>query len=138
MTMTILIVALLVIALLYFVLKGRGARSGKIASASRPATQQLSESDAFHAVSIKYTSGSCEAAKLMHGKRFLSSAAPKLPLPDCDVQQCRCKFQHHKDRRSSEDRRNPFQGPLASSATGVHKIEQRQGRDRRADPPPTP
>ena len=136
MTMTILIVSLVVIALLYFYVRGRQTASANSTPAARPATaKKLSDTSAFHAGSIKFTSRSCEAAKSMEGKRFLSSAAPRLPLPDCDVAECRCKFIHHKDRRSSEDRRNPFQGPLATSATGVHRVEQRSGKDRRANPP---
>jgi hypothetical protein len=35
----------------------------------------------------------------MSGKRFLSGAAPKIPLPGCDVLDCKCRFIHHKDRR---------------------------------------
>ena len=136
MTMTILIVVLVVIALGYFMVRSRQAASANSTPASRPAaSSNISDSAAFHAVSIKYIAKSCEAAKAMDGKRFLSSAAPRLPLPDCDVAECRCKFVHHKDRRSSEDRRNPFQGPLATSATGVHQIDQRSGKDRRANPP---
>ena len=143
MTMTILIVALVVVALLYFMMRGRqAAPASRSATAPRPTPATpaagLSDTAAFHAVSIKYLTSSCDAAKAMDGKRFLSSAAPRLPLLDCDAETCRCKFVHHKDRRSSEDRRNPFQGPLATSATGIHKIEQRQGGDRRANPPTLP
>lgn len=60
----------------------------------------------FHAVSISFAGSACEAAKAMEGKRFLSSAAPRVPLPDCDVLQCKCRFIHHKDRRDGDERRN--------------------------------
>ena len=61
----------------------------------------------YHAVSIKYDVDACAAAKAMSGRRFLSSAAPRLPLPDCDATECNCRFAHHKDRRSGTDRRSP-------------------------------
>ena len=73
----------------------------------------------------------------MDGKRFLSSAAPRLPLPDCDVLECKCKFVHHKDRRDGEDRRSPFHGGIASSTTDEQEKEQRGYGDRREDPPDT-
>ena len=69
----------------------------------------------------------------MTDKRYLSGAAPKLPLPNCTNLECKCRFVHHKDRREGEDRRNPF-GQSIASTTGTYKKEQRQGEDRRSDP----
>ena len=88
---------------------------------------------AFHAVSIKLGPNACEAAQSMAGKRFLSGAAPRLPLPNCKNLECKCRFVHHKDRREAEDRRSPF-GQNIASTTGTHPKEQRQGEDRRSDP----
>jgi hypothetical protein len=65
-------------------------------------------------------------------RRFLSSAAPKLPLPDCEVLDCSCRFVHHKDRRTGKDRRSPFGPSGFGGGTGNYEAEQRQGRDRRA------
>ena len=87
----------------------------------------------FHAVSIKYPSSACEAAKNMSGRRFLATAAPKLPLADCNVLDCSCRFTHHKDRRASRDRRNPFGPGGTGGGTGSHDAEQRDGSDRRKD-----
>ena len=53
----------------------------------------------YHAVSIKLSGNACGAAREMEGRRFLSSAAPKLPLAECDVLECKCRFVHHQDRR---------------------------------------
>ncbi len=136
MTMIFVIVALVVLVLLLFILQGRRAKDEQKPVATRPTTP-VSKAE-FHAVSIRLRSNACEAAKSMEGKRFLSSAAPRLPLPDCDVLECRCKFVHHKDRRSQEDRRNSFAGGVASGATtGAQQVEQRQSDERRADPPET-
>lgn len=95
------------------------------------------KTSAFHAVSIDFEQDACAAAKAMAGRRFLSSAAPRLPLPECDARECRCKFKHHADRRSGKDRRSPFSPSGLSSATGTYEKEKRQGKDRRkdADPP---
>jgi hypothetical protein len=85
----------------------------------------------FHAVSIKYAGPACVAAKNMSGRRFLATAAPKLPLPECDILECSCRFAHHEDRRSRQDRRSPFGPGGSSGATGSFDAEQRAGSDRR-------
>lgn len=86
---------------------------------------------AFHAVSLKYSENACTAAKEMTGRRFLSNAAPRLPLPDCDVLECRCKFVHHGDRRSSTNRRSPFSATGFGDGTGSFQQERRSRPDRR-------
>lgn len=86
---------------------------------------------AYHAVSIKLSPGACQAAKDMAGRRFLSTAAPKLPLADCNVLDCNCRFVHHKDRRSGKDRRSPFSPSGFGGGTGNYECEQRKGSDRR-------
>ena len=73
------------------------------------------------------------AARKMTGRRFLSAAAPRLPLAGCDVLECACRFVHHQDRRSGSDRRSPF-GPGGYSGSGNYKAEQRKGRERRKKP----
>lgn len=93
------------------------------------------EKSRFHAVSIKFSQSACEAARNMEGRRFLSGAAPRIPLPGCDAVECRCKFIHHKDRRSGDDRRNPFRPGLGGAGTGKHPEEQRKRGERRAEPP---
>lgn len=90
---------------------------------------------AFHAVSISYAGNACETAKNMEGRRFLSNAAPRLPLPECDVLECKCRFVHHQDRRKGADRRNPYLHQFGGGETGSHKQEQRKNRERREDPP---
>ena len=50
----------------------------------------------------------CDAVLELAAQRFLVAEAPQLPLPQCDKGECRCRHVSHDDRRSSEDRRNPF------------------------------
>jgi hypothetical protein len=87
---------------------------------------------AYHAVSIKLSGHACKAAEEMTGRRFLSTAAPKLPLPGCDVLDCNCRFVHHKDRRAGHDRRSAFGPSGVSVGTGRFDAEQRKGGDRRS------
>lgn len=86
---------------------------------------------AYHAVSLKYSSNACDAAKALTGRRFLSSAAPQLPLPDCNAEHCNCAFAHHKDRRSGSDRRSPYNPATYGGGSGTFKVDRRDRSDRR-------
>lgn len=121
------VVVLLIAAWLY--IRSRPASKSK---ESRPALRASNSSTAYHAVSIKFPSNACAAAKEMANRRFLSTAAPKLPLAECNVMECKCRFVHHKDRRMSKDRRSPFGPSGFGGATGSFDVEQRAGKDRRA------
>lgn len=125
--------ALLTLLLLLFVavwVLVRIRRSSNADQAKTTAPANKSDS-AYHAVSIKLSGRACTAAQDMTGRRFLSTAAPKLPLPGCDVLDCNCRFVHHKDRRAGADRRSPFGPGGYSGGTGRHETEQRKGDDRR-------
>jgi hypothetical protein len=89
----------------------------------------------FHAVSIKFTNKACDAAKEMAGRRFLSGTAPRIPLPNCDALECSCKFVHHQDRRSGDDRRDAYGKGFGGDSTGSFEAEQRKVGDRRDDSP---
>lgn len=101
--------------------------------APKPASLTDTGKNAFHAVSIKFESNACAAAKEMEGRRFLARAAPRLPLPECNSLECRCRFTHHADRRSPKDRRSPFGAAGAQGGTGSFEKERRARRDRRKD-----
>ena len=125
------IVAIAALILLYLFVRRRGSSENV-----RPDQQQKTSAkptSKFHAVSIKYKNNACEAAKKMAGRRFLSSAAPRIPLSDCDALECNCKFIHHKDRRSADDRRNPYSQSFGGDSTGSYEIEQRKRGERRDD-----
>ncbi len=135
MTITIIILALVVASVMFLIMRSRGPVEAQARPSVKRTQTDLESTGEFHAVSIKYLSSACDAAREMDGKRYLSSAAPRLPLPDCDSLQCKCKFVHHKDRRDGEDRRNPYYGALTSNSTGSREAEQRGTGDRRANPP---
>ncbi len=132
----------LVILLIAWMLVKRGQDSGgqKKGRGTRPqpksntVVRKRVPSSEFHAVAIKFSNNACEAAKSMSGKRFLSNAAPHLPLKECNVMKCDCRFVHYKDRRNDNDRRNPFRGSMGVSS-GEYETEKREAEDRRKEPP---
>lgn len=128
---TAFVVALLVAV--WWLHRKRSEASAQLKETSILRSQANTE---FHAVSIKFEGSACRAAQDMTGRRFLASAAPKLPLPECDSLDCKCRFAHYKDRRASKDRRSPFRAP-GFDQTGAfdaqQRPEQRVGEDRRDD-----
>ena len=117
-----------VLLLVWLFLRRRGDKAEPAETTVEDSTRST-----YHAVSIKFDQNACEAAKEMGGRRFLSSAAPRLPLPGCDVLECNCRFAHHKDRRSSKDRRSPFAAAGYGGGTGSFEKERRERSDRRQD-----
>jgi hypothetical protein len=125
---TLLLILVLFVAIWWLLRKRRGSASTVTPST---AANPRSTDSQFHAVSIKISGHSCKAAQEMSGRRFLATAAPKLPLPECDVLECTCRFAHHDDRRSNKDRRSPFGPGGVAGSTGSFTSEQRGGTDRR-------
>ena len=116
-----------ILALLWLLLL---IRRNKRESAAKPVTHKPDAKTAYHAVSIAYSENACLAAKQMTGRRFLANAAPRLPLPECNANECDCNFAHHADRRTGQDRRSPFGGSSAG-ATGTYNQERRNRTERR-------
>ena len=96
MSLTIGFIILVIIALLFYFIRRNQAVPDQRPVDQRPAKK--SPSTEFHAVSIKFASSACDAAKALEGKRFLSTAAPRIPLPECDVLECKCRFVHRRRR----------------------------------------
>ena len=137
MGFTLTIVAIILLVALLLVVR-RGHSGAKATAKKSPATATPKEiSTEFHAVSIRFKAGACAAAKMLAEERYLSSEAPKLPLEGCDSASCECRFVHHKDRRSGEDRRNPY-GGMTGGGTGSFPQERRDAKERRAEPPDDP
>jgi hypothetical protein len=53
----------------------------------------------WHAVSIVSGTPACHKARSLARARFLSSQAPPLPLQECELRRCSCRYRHHEDRR---------------------------------------
>ena len=127
------IVLIVIVALVYFITRRKASAPDKRPAAARPSKSAATTE--FHAVSLNFRSSACSAAKSLKGKRFLSNAAPRIPLADCDVLECECRFVHHQDRRAGDERRDSYSQGLGGE-TGKHPIEQRKRRDRREDSDP--
>lgn len=123
----IFLILVLLVALWWLIRK----RREDLTETQAPAFRPKSTNTQFHAVSITHSGSACKAAVEMAGRRFLATAAPKLPLPDCDSLECKCRFAHHDDRRSNKDRRSPFGPGGSATSTGAFTKERRDGTDRR-------
>lgn len=132
----LLLVIALLLSVAWLIMRIRRGKAEQLAE-TRGMQRQVDTTSAFHAVSLKYSASGCDAAKAMTGRRFLSGAAPRLPLPGCDAAECRCSFAHHSDRRSGRDRRSPFNPANPSGGTGSFRVERRDRRDRRRTPDQT-
>jgi hypothetical protein len=119
--------ALLVLTVAWLIVR---IRQNKAATKAELKPQSKDRGE-YRAVSIKYSENACNAAKAMTGRRFLSNAAPRLPLPECDFLECRCQFAHHDDRRAGRDRRSPFAPAGTTDGTGSYEKERRERTDRR-------
>jgi hypothetical protein len=83
----------------------------------------------WHAVSVVSSSQSCEAARALKERRYLSREAPRLPLPDCtQAELCRCSYRKYTDRREGPRRDEEQLRARRSRDTGS---ERRAGRGRR-------
>ncbi|MGI9293781.1 MAG: hypothetical protein ACR2PS_07335 [Pseudomonadales bacterium] len=58
----------------------------------------------FQSVTIKWSLDACDAVRKLDGQRFIGSEAPSFPLPECDAQQCTCRYKFHGDRRDGDRR----------------------------------
>lgn len=83
----------------------------------------------FQAVSIHPGDPCCGAARQMSSIRYLCASAPRIPLPECDVANCTCRYKHFSDRRSGQDRRSVYDWTRQKDlGTG----DRRSGRGRRS------
>ncbi len=90
----------------------------------------------YRAVSIAFDKlGGCRAVHAFAGQRILSSEAPRLPVPDCNVAECACRFQHHADRRGGVRRASDAGAfePLYSGSERRAKAPGRRAEDRAHD-----
>lgn len=124
------IVLFLIVALMVW---RRKKRANEREAAGEQEVDLMATTSKFHAVSIRPGLDACRAALGLAGQRFLSDAAPSIPLPSCDAQHCRCRFVHFSDRRDGDDRRSPFPATIGIE-TGIWRKEQRESGDRRKNP----
>jgi hypothetical protein len=77
----------------------------------------------FKAVSIISHGERCPESQALKGERFLPNEAPAIPLQDCSVEQCNCRYSRHVDRRSGEGRRRTI-SPAGDGARELNPDKQ--------------
>lgn len=114
------------------------SRRGQKAIETTPPVRRLSPASTqrqFHAVSLQIAESACSAAQEIAGKRFLAAAAPRIPLPECNATECKCRFIHHADRRSGAERRGSYVPSGIPNAPAYTGRERRYRGDRRGNEP---
>src|ERR1019366_6638173 len=108
----------------------RAPRTPKRRVVERRGTQQWI-SNPWHAVSVVPCQNTCQAARQLSRKPFLSSEAPTLPLAGCHSKACHCHYQHFDDRRRSLRRavkgvsvRRPWRGTERRVSRGRRSTDQ--------------
>ena len=74
----------------------------------------------------------CAAVKAIAGQRLLVDRAPPLPLADCDLGSCQCRYQQYDDRRT-DLRRDADVGIRSMADLYNESGRSESAQDRRAD-----
>lgn len=61
----------------------------------------------------------CQAALAIADKRFLVDEIPRLPLAECDAENCRCAYERFDDRRADVRRASDLGYDMASQLREV-------------------
>lgn len=133
--MKIVIGIIAIVVVILWVARNRQSESSKAKPQSRAGVLKMTDTSKFHAVSIKFSSSACEAAKAMDGRRILSSQSPTIPLPECDAADCDCRFVHYSDRRGRSDRRDSYRNSAGGGSGNIKDEKRHRLRDRRSDDP---
>ena len=93
-------------------------------------TSPKEKPEPWHAVTLVGRGQCCAALDSYRGARFLSGAAPRLPLAECDrPQTCACTYRHYPDRRTEQRRDSDAGSPVGTARPASEK---RSSRGRRA------
>ena len=113
--------------------KRRSASASPASEASGHSEDSGGKSTQYHSVAIRMGALSCAAVQKLDGVRLLAEDAPLLPLPNCGIEDCECRYVHHEDRREAGDRRSPFPAGGIRQLIGDRDKEKRTGSDRRRE-----
>jgi len=82
-----------------------GEEPARFTAPHSPVARSAAQTHPYHAVSVVPGMMSCPKARKVRGIRFLSRAAPPIPLPGCTMTgDCACRFVKHNDRRQGDRR----------------------------------
>lgn len=86
----------------------------------------------WQAVSVVPGAGACAAVQELRNQRFLTRAAPRLPLAECNKQdQCKCTYKRYTDRRSGARRAEDQPGGNRSTPPKPERRRPGERRERR-------
>lgn len=106
-----------------------GAKTGAKGTGKSAAPKQKPQ---YAGVEIIPRKGACcSAVRATAGQRFLTYEAPLLPLPDCDMARCNCRYRQVPERRT-DIRRDADVGIGSSIAMFREDCQRSTGRGRRA------
>ena len=139
-TIVFLIIGIVGMAAVVLVLRSHLQSSGQQAASEAKKSRSgqnanPSPKNPYRAISIVSRESSCAAVKAVGAKRFLveDGDVPQLPLSDCDVVKCPCKYAHHEDRRDDEDDRRALGSTLKTQLyKQTDDKDRREKRGRRA------
>lgn len=124
-------IAILIVAMVMTLLKYSGRRERQSAPpAARRGATSVRQRTRWRAVKIAPGLMACDAVQKLGDRVFLASESPHLPLGNCALGDCNCRYVHLDDRRSGGDRRIDL-GSLGSYLPN-NRSERRQRADRRA------
>ena len=126
--MTIMAALIVSLVITYWFVKSRKKTSSRAQRTKTEIRRYSDRKSTFHAVSIKPGGCGCEAVNAMGSERYLTSGAvPTLPVPNCTLLTCTCRYVHHDDRRSRQgNRRAAFS--MQTDMYGVSGEKERRGR----------
>ncbi len=136
-TVLLLVISIAAVVAVVLVLRSnlQASNSNTVAGAAKPRSPDKSKpisKGRYRATSIVCGENACAAALAIKGSYFLveDKDTPQIPVPNCDVKKCSCRYAHHDDRRvDDDDRRGPrgLRSDLHSHVTGVDR-RTRRGR----------
>ena len=137
MKLILIIAAIAIVLLIARSVWGKGTSGTGVKTAKSPGVSatnsRVQARSPYRATSVICGENACSAAREIQGTRFLDvdRNVPKLPLTGCDAGHCACTYEHHDDRRSSdEDRRHPnaLQADLYAHSGNEERRSTRRGR----------
>jgi hypothetical protein len=86
----------------------------------------------FRSVGVDAGGECCEAVKELAGSRFLMAEAPRLPLAECTLETCSCRYIYFPDRRATAEDRRDLSAPRDGSAQ-ITPLRELRENSRRQD-----
>jgi len=87
----------------------------------------------YYGVSVRPGVNCCDAIKAIARNRYLQGQAPRLPLPACDREDCRCIMHPENDRRTNIDRRADAFSAYGEYRDAWHPRRRSEGQERRQE-----